>query len=282
MKLSAASVSFEVLSLEAIGSLVRDLGFDELDIYGHSKRARAHLEPAEIAADPQVVADRVNRMKEQNGLAIGDFFPTFGVGVEDRAVNHPDANVRRENRAVFRKMVEFARLIGAPGITLSPGVALPGIHPGEAFETAARALRELVEDAGSQGIHLRVEPHVGSVLHTPELVLEMVERVQGLKVTLDYSHFSFLYVAPERVHALIPHTDHFHVRSAKKGRLQTRWSENEIDFADIFRRLQEAKYQGCIALEYVCQDWYDANQLDVLSETALAKKKVEQILAAIS
>ena len=282
MKLSASLVSFEVLSLEGVVAVTRDLGFKELDLYGHSQRARAHIEPGEIAENPQKVADRVKRSMDAADLTIGDFFPTFGVGVEDRAVNHPDPMVRKSNRALFDKIVTFTRLTGTPGITLSPGIAFPGIAPSEAFETAVRALGELVDEANAAGIALRVEPHVGSVLHTPELALEMVHRVPGLKITLDYSHFMFLYIDQERVHQLIPYADHFHLRPAKKGYLQTRWVDNGIDFNSILQRLKDVGYAGAIALEFVCQDWYGANQIDVLSETFFTLRDIKPILERLN
>lgn len=278
MRLSAASVSFEQLSLEAVAGVARDLGFLEWDIYGHSQRARGHLEPAEIAENPQKAADRVRRIRERSGLTVSDFFPTFGVGVEDRAVNHPNALVRKENRELFRKMVEFTRLIGSPGVTISPGVQHPSMRPEVAFETAITALTELMQVAGEKGVRLRVEPHVGSVLHTPELALEAAERT-GAKITLDYSHFYFLYVLPERTHKLIPFTDHFHLRPARMGALQVRWSENTIEFGDILQRLKDAGYRGAVSIECVCQDWYGANRIDVLTETAIIKRDVEQLLA---
>ena len=116
---------------------------------------------------------------------------------------------------------------------------------------------------------------MSSVADTPELALNLLERAPGVKLALDYTHFVLQYISLERIHPLLPHAGHFHIRSARPGKLQTRWIEGTIDYFDIINRLKALKYEHCLSIEFVCQDWYDGFQLDTLNETMLAKAALE-------
>jgi hypothetical protein len=79
------------------------------------------------------------------------------------------------------------------------------------------------------------------------------------------------YIPDERIHPLLAHTDHFHIRPARPGKLQSRLDENTIDFVDIVNRLKALNYQRCLSVEFVCMTWYDCNQVDCLTETIFVK-----------
>jgi sugar phosphate isomerase/epimerase len=152
-------------------------------------------------------------------------------------------------------------------------------HSGNAFEkdldTAAETLRAIEKITAQAGVTLCFEPHMQSITNTPEKALALVERVPGLKIALDYAHFVLQYIEIEQIHTLIPHTGYFHLRPARPGKLQTRHAEGTIDFVDISKRLAAANYTGEIAIEYVCAPWFDANQLDTLTETFTTKQALD-------
>ena len=271
MRLTLSNHSFEYLDLEGTLALARAMGFRGVDIAGFHDRGRCSLEPDEVGADPRGHADRVNRLLEKYGLEAVDFFPQFGASLDERSFNAPDPAVRRQNRASFEGIVRFCTYAGIPGFTISPGTH----HPGRSFEenlaTAAEAMNDLTDVAGGQDITVRFEPHVQSVADTPERALALLERAPGATVTLDYSHFVMQYIPEDRIHPLLAHTDHFHIRAARPGKLQSRLDENTIDFVDIARRLRELDYRGCLSIEFVYMTWYDCNQVDCLTETIFTK-----------
>ncbi len=80
----------------------------------------------------------------------------------------------------------------------------------------------------------------------------------------------------ERIHKMIPHTGHVHIRQARPGKLQTRFVEGTIDFVDVAKRLQAANYPYALSIEYVCSDWYDINNVDTLTETLVTKEALEK------
>jgi len=71
------------------------------------------------------------------------------------------------------------------------------------------------------------------------------------------------------VEPLIPYASHFHVRGARKGRLQTSFKENVIDYRRVLEAMKRAGYRGYLGIEYVWIDWEHCNEADNLSETIL-------------
>ncbi|MSP13050.1 MAG: sugar phosphate isomerase/epimerase [Chloroflexi bacterium] len=279
MRLTVATYSFEALPLEGTLAIARSMGFKGVDIAGFHQRGRCSYEPDEAGAHPQETAAALKPLLEQYGLEPVDFFPQFGASPAERSLNDPDPEVRRQNLATFRGLVRFCQLAGIPGMTVLPGVDHTSRSLEANLDASAAALRQFVDIAGEGGLGLCFEPHMGSVTDTPELALALVERVPGLKVTLDYSHFLLQYIPVERVHALIPFTGHFHIRPARPGKLQTRHIDGTLDWPDIIRRLQAAGYQGCMSVEYVYAEWYDMTNLDTLTETVVTKEALEPYIS---
>ena len=56
-------------------------------------------------------------------------------------------------------------------------------------------------------------------------------RVPGLGLTLDYAHFTRAGIPDSRIEPLTARATHFHARCAQKGRLQTSFKNNTIDFS---------------------------------------------------
>ncbi|NBC31006.1 MAG: TIM barrel protein [Spirochaetes bacterium] len=271
MQLSVTNHSFEVLPLEGTFAVAHSLGFRAVDIAGFHARGRCSLEPAEIAADPRKQADAIRPLLERYKLRVTDFFPQFGAAPPLHSLNDPDGAVRERNLELIEGVARFAKLIGSPGMTILPGVDHSSRRDPAELARSKEYLERALEIAASADVELRFEPHMGSIADTPELALELVEAVPGLKVTLDVAHFTLQYIPTERVLSLIPHTGHVHVRQAKPGTLQTAWDEGTIDFLGLARELEKAGYEGAFSVEYVCADWFGVNRNDTLFETTQAR-----------
>ena len=278
VELTCTSFSFPLLSFEDACKVISLLCIPAVDLGAHA--GGGHLEPEAIEADPAATIDRVQRALAAADLRAADLFPTFGHGFRDRPVNAPDAATRQANRRRFESFVALATAVQAPGITLLPGVPWDELGADGSFDLSAQTLREYVDIAGSAGLRLSVEPHLESIVEAPERALELVERVPGLKLTLDYSHFLAQGIEPQRVHPLVPSAGHFHARQAAPGRLQAPASEGTLDFLDIVDRLKQANYDGYLCVEYTWQTWRDCNTLDVISESILLRDKLLQYIAA--
>lgn len=275
MRLTVSTYSFEVVPLETTLAICQSMGFKGVVIGGFHNRGKASYEPEQVAAEPQRWADHLNGLLDKYELDAVDFFPQFANAFPDRAVNHPDASIRQKNLDAFPGIVEFCRLTHIHGITVLPGTRFYERTEEEDMDSAAVSLARYVEMAGAKGIDIYFEPHMGSLVEKPELALMLAERVTGIKVALDYSHFVAQGIEVERVHPLIPYTGTFHIRQAREGTLQTHYHRGVIDFVDIIRRLEAVGYQDCLSIEYVYADWFGLNQLDTLTETAVTKAALE-------
>jgi hypothetical protein len=60
------------------------------------------------------------------------------------------------------------------------------------------------------------------------------------------------------VEPLVAHASHFHARGARRGRLQSSFQQNRIDYARVLRAMQKVKYQGYVGVEFV---WVDLGAL---------------------
>ncbi len=272
MRLSVANFSFEVLPLEATLMVCKSLGFEAVDIAGFHARGHCSFDPEEVAANPQKQADILNPLLQKYELVVTDFFPQFGATPSLHSLNDPDPDIREHNMELVRGAAQFCKLIGSPGMTILPGVDHVSRPLAQNLEVSAQYLNRAVEIASEYEVEIRYEPHMGSVADTPELAIQLVEAVPGLKVTLDVSHFMLQYIPVERVYALVPHTGHVHVRQAKPGKLQVAHADGDIDFADLIRRLQAVHYTGALTCEYVCADWFEVNRNDTLYETSVARQ----------
>ena len=109
--------------------------------------------------------------------------------------------------------------------------------------------------------------------------LELLERVPGLELTLDYSHFVYQGIAESEIEALAPFARHCHVRGARQGRMQAPLRESQTDFERMVDVLGDADYDGFVGLEYVWLDWEHCNECDNLSETILLRDRLREKFA---
>src|SRR5689334_14459674 len=276
MRLTLSTHAFEALNLEGTLALAKAIGFKGVDIAGFHNRGRCSLEPDEVGANPQKFADDLKRLLDKYELDAVDFFPQFANAFTDRSLNDPDPAVRQKNFDSMRGIARFCKLAGIPGVTVLPGADHVGRPLAQNLELAGEGLKKYTEICGEQGVMLRFEPHMSSVADKPELALQLVEMAPQALITLDYSHYLLQYISMERIHKMIPHTGHVHIRQARPGKLQTRFVDGTIDFIDVAKRLEAVGYKYCLSIEYVCMDWYEAHDVDTLTETVVTKEALEK------
>ena len=265
MKLSCTSASFPSLTFERAAIVIGLLDLDSVDVDCY---AGGQIPAEAVLADPVATADRILRAVEPAGITVSQLFFTFGTDFFDRAANSPDQALRSTNEHLVRAMARCARLCGARGLTTLPGVIWPALGPDRSLDLAASALRNLVAIVAEAGLPLQVEPHLDSVIDTPERARSLVDQVPGLRLTLDYAHFLAQQYTSADVHGLLPYAGHLHARHAAAGHLQTPARRSELDFADICRRLLQIGYAGAICLEFVpFRDWGGVEEVDVISQT---------------
>ncbi len=175
---------------------------------------------------------------------------------------------RRSTRPQARlKTLDYAAAAGARHVTTLPGVYFDDEDSADSWQRCCDELAWRVEQAKEDRIVFSIEAHVGSLVPRPREALSLVGSVPGLTLTLDYTHFTRCGMPDRTVEPLVAHASHFHARGARKGRLQTSFKQNTIDYARVLRAMQKTNYRGYVGVEYVWIDWEHCNEVDNLSET---------------
>lgn len=257
-RLSLTSWSLPACSLEEAAGIAKVLGIGALDI-GYFYRPG--LDKKRLLAEPERVADEVRQL----GIDTPCLYHLFGDTLAAR--NLADRTHLAENAADLKQAVRFCKAAGVGVIFVLPGVINPGQGRREALAQSAESLKRLLPIAAEQGVMLTIEPHVHSYLESPALVLELLDKVPGLKLALDYGHFVCLGYRQEEIDVLAPHAGHVHLRQAKTGELQTKLSKGTINIGAELATLRAARFSGHVALEYTHQDYMDSLFDDILTET---------------
>jgi sugar phosphate isomerase/epimerase len=268
-RLSLTSWSFPRCTLAEAAAIGRAIGIAKLDLgllHGPAL-PKARLLEAPLAAVLQVRSLRID---------CPNLYWLFGNGLADRNLADPEA--RTANEADFRQVLVFAKALGIRTIFVLPGVCSKELDRERALANAAESLRPLVTMAEDAGIVLTVEPHVGAAIESPALALALLEAVPGLKLTLDYAHFTCLGYPQEAIDVLAPHAAHVHLRQARPGALQAKLEHGTLNFAAMLATLQGHGYTGHFAIECVHQDYMDTLHDDVLSETIKLRDFVRTLL----
>jgi sugar phosphate isomerase/epimerase len=277
VRLACADDTFRLLRPHrAALQLIATLGVEGVDLFLAGNRSI--VRPEDVRGDVAEAAERIAADLRDTGLVPSDVFVIPWSDLETMAPNHPDPAERERSRALFRDTLELAARLGAPGLTILPGIHWPSESHEDSLWRAAEELGWRAEQAQREGLRFSVEPHVGSVAETPELAVRLVEAAPGLEVTLDYSHFVRQGLPEGEADVLVPRTRHVHVRGATQQRIQAPVKESSIDFERMVGVLEAARYDGYLTLEYVWLQWERCDECDNLSETILLRDRLRAAL----
>lgn len=268
MEFSCHTWAFNDLTLpEALGTIAR-LGFRRVDI-----GSGPHLNAAR-ASNPSTQAGMVQEIQQDLSmfnLQLGDLLlllPRISIADEAR---------RQADLTLFKSLMPFAKALGTPGITVSPGL----IHPAEdseAWDRTVGALREMLAAAQAAEIPLSIEPHMDSMAQKPEQALKLLKEVPGLKLTLDWAQFVCQDVFHDDTAALLPYTRHIQLRQAARAQLQLPFARGRIDLRKVIESLWAANYEGDICIEYMqTTGWHGSVAVNIIQECALMRDALRKL-----
>jgi sugar phosphate isomerase/epimerase len=267
MQLAGAAWSWVGATIEESVAIYRALGVQAIDLIAVPG---SRLDTDQIAADPKREAERFNNL----GVALSNLLVFFGTDFRDRAINSPDLAVRANNLTTFRRLLEFCSTVGMYSITVLPGVEQQPHSRGQAMAWAAGVLKDMNRMARDAGILLVYEPHVDSMLQSPQDAQDFICQCDEVKLVIDYSHGVSLGYSQSDLDVLIPFAGHVHLRQAAPDKLQARWDEGAIDFPALIGRLKQTDYRGYLTLEYEHDKFWNMDQCDVLTETIKMRNAV--------
>jgi sugar phosphate isomerase/epimerase len=267
-RLASADFTFPLLPHDKVLDLIASLEMDGVDI--GLFEGRSHLWPSREFQNLTGSAKALQNKLSDRGLKPADVFLQLDPDFVPYAINQPDPARRQHAREQFLRTLEYANHLGSPHVTTLPGVYFEKDEPAADFwQRSQDELAWRVEQAKMHDIIFSVEAHVGSLAPNPREAERMVRGVPGLTLTLDYTHFTRIGLADAEIEPLVQYASHFHVRGARKDRLQTSFKDNTIDYSRVLGAMQACGYNGYLGIEYVWIDWEHCNESDNLSETIL-------------
>ncbi len=278
MKLSSVTFTWPLLPMDGAAAILSLLGFEYVDISGYTDAPFETITPWQISDDPDGAKAKVNAMQMEHGLQPADYFFSFGEGFRGSPVNHPDPHVRKRNRETFENVVSFCKDLGFSHITLLPGAIWNDLGPERSLELSAEGLSEIVAIGGEAGIPVGIEPHWESVVETIERTQRLLQMVNGLTLTLDYTHFIAQGVEQSEVDVLAPHASHFHARQGAPGHVQMGMDDGTLDYEQIMQVLKGAGYDGFLTLEHTYQEWKSCYKTENISETMRLADQLRELI----
>jgi sugar phosphate isomerase/epimerase len=244
MKIAGSTISYTRKNLaEALGGIA-SLGFKYVDLL--MMENWAHINPSEIAEDPQKQAEQVGDLLNQYHLT------AIGInGNVSRLLNSPVPAEIESNQKQATGLIRFAQMLSIPVVVLQPGRVSGEIGADAAMEASIRALGSMVSIAVEHGVTLTIEPHINSLAEKYDDALRFVNAVPGLKLAYDPSHFVMADYNLAASEVLLPHTAHVHLRNAVVGNFQAPMAEGILDFEWVLAALERNGYSDAIAIEYI-------------------------------
>lgn len=278
-KFACADFTFPLLSHDASLDLIASLGFKGVDVGLFQNRS--HLWPSKEFKNIRKSAAQLKQKLDDRGLKPADVFLQADPDFVPYAANNPDPKRRQIARDLLLKTFEYANECGTKHVTALPGAKFDGVPEKESFKLCCEEMAWRVEQADKAKINFSIEAHIGSIVPRPQDAKKLVDAVPGLKLTLDYTHFTYLGLPDSATEPLIAHATHFHARGARKGRLQSSVKDNVIDYKRILQVMKETGYKGYVGVEYVWIDWQHCNEVDNISETVLLRDQLKQYAAEL-
>ena len=274
-RLSCSEFSFPTLAVERRLELVRLLGFESVDL---SLFLNTEEQVAEFLCDPRATTQQLALALEGTNLEPADLFlivggDNFAAG----AFTSPLAAQREHLRTVFQAAVGCARDLGARGMTILPGLAWAE-NWRAGWQLAVEELRWRVEQTARHAVELRIEPHIGSIVSTPEMVVALIEEVAGLRLSLDAGHFTFQAIGLDRILRLVPFAGHIHISGARPGGVHVPWKHNVVDFPELVGALEAGGFTGQYCIEYVPMDKWGADATDIVSAVVTTRDFISTLL----
>jgi len=240
-KLIAASMVFRGFPLREAMKQIRAHGFDEMEVTIAGLFTPHFLHLGEMTGD-----ERKEKADEAAGNGIHVHALNVGAGYDP-------AN-SAETRRLHLNAIRLTHAYGAEIVTVGTGGVKPGVDTIEGVKEIARYLNEISLIAWNEyGVRLSVEaPHRGTVSEKYEQILTYWAYMpEQLLCTMDVAHITFAGADIEQVLKTVgQRLGHVHLRDAKPGDSMIPYGEGEVDFARVFRLLEQYRYQGKCSLEF--------------------------------
>jgi len=225
---SCSTLCFARHSFEDALGAIAELQFSKFEAALHERGP--HLRPSEVAADVTAAAARLR----------------FGPGLAPAAFSvEIEADDDEEYQRQFKAVCRLARLTAVPLLTLSAAPA------DAAFDAEVQRLSRLNTLAGKEGVQVAVATRIGTLTEDPETATSLCERVPGLGLTLDPSHYIAGPHHAKGYDNVFPHVRHVQLRDTGRGanQFQVRVGQGEVEYGRIVSQLARCQYDRLLSVD---------------------------------
>ena len=228
MFVACSTLCFARYPLEKALRAIAELGFGKADVAIHEHGP--HQRPSEVADDIGLAAQQ---LRIGPRLAAAAFSAVIAAGDE--------TELHRQFKAVCR----LARL------STVPLVSLPAAPSGCGLDAEVQRLTKLTRLAEQEGVVLTVTTEMGRVTEDPDAALALCERVSGLGLTLDPSHYIAGQHEAEGFDELYPYVRHVRLRDTGRGpnQFQVRVGQGEVEYGRIVSQLARYHYDRLLTVD---------------------------------
>lgn len=247
MYVACSTLCFARLPLERALRLMAELEFSKVDVA--ISENSTHLKPSEVVEDVAAAGLRIR---------IGPSLSPAAFSVE------LDAASEEEQLRQLKAICRLARH------TTVPLVCIPAASTGVGLDAEVQRLRTVVQMFESEGLILTVPTRIGTLTEYPSVARELCERVPGLGLTLDPSHYVNGPHQGGSYDELFPFVRHVHLRDTGKapGKFQVRVGQGEIEYGRIISQLQRYRYDRLLTVSL-----HDVAEAPFAMETEVRKLK---------
>jgi len=207
---------------------ISELEFNKCDVAIHEQGRQ--LRPSEVADD---VSHAAQRLRFGPGLT-----PTsFSVAI--------DADCEDEYHRQFKAVCRLARISAVPILTMAAAPADSGL------DDEVRRLTRLVGLAEIEGIQFTVTTQIGTLTEDPDQAVLLCERVPGLGLTLDPSHYIAGPLQGKSYDQVFPYVRHVLLRDTGRGpnQFQVKVGQGEVEYGRIINQLSRHHYDRVLTVD---------------------------------
>lgn len=227
MYVTCSTLCFAKHSMEEALHTIRLLQFTKADLAIH--RDGPHLTPAEVVHDP---ARTLQRLRAAN-LPFAAFHLDLPA---DRA---------ESTTTELRTICRLARVLAVPLITV------PAAAPGCDMDAEIGRLTNWVKIAASEGLMLTVETDRTTLTSDPATAELLCQRVPGLGLTLDPSHYHVGCNGSVDYDSLFAYVRHLRLRDSGSSpdQFQVRVGQGELEYSRFITQLERFDYDRALSVD---------------------------------
>lgn len=157
-----------------------------------------------------------------------------------------DVHIEATGDQYFEQFEAICRLGKATKVVT---LTVPSGELGVPFNEEVERLQRLVDVAEGEGVRVAIKGQIGRFSEDPETVKILCDHVKGLGLTLDPSHYHCGPHSHKSLEKIMPYVFHVHLRDSKKGQLQVRVGQGEIEYGRFVTMLGQAGYSHALSIQ---------------------------------